>query len=147
MAFLGILSAVTPVIDKVLDLIPDPNARAKAKAELTSRLMEIEHEQRMAQVELNKTEAQHKSVFVAGWRPFIGWVGGLALAYSFVLQPFMEFIALSLGYQGRFPVLDVSQLLTLVLAMLGIGGMRSFDKIKGVSTESLKSIERQPYNN
>lgn len=96
------------------------------------------------QMDINKTEAQHKSIFVAGWRPFVGWVGGVALAYQFVLYPLLLwiwFIAAPADAKGVAlaapPIMDTSALYTLLLGMLGIGGMRSFDKVKGTATQSI----------
>ncbi len=93
------------------------------------------------QLEINKAEAQHKSIFVAGWRPFIGWVGGLALAYQFLLYPLLVWIWAVLQANGTVPAnleppptFDANVLFTIVTGMLGIGGMRSFDKLKKTDT-------------
>lgn len=98
------------------------------------------------QMEINKTEAQHPTVFVAGWRPFIGWVGGVALAYQFVLYPFMlwgwswfQARGWVPGNQAPPPVLQADELWVLVSGMLGIAGLRSFDKFKGTQTDNLKT--------
>lgn len=144
MAFFTILTTAMPIIDRILDLIPDPNARAKAREELMFKLAEIEAQERMSQVELNKTEAAHKSIFVAGWRPFIGWVGGVALAWTFILHPLAVWGATIFGYAGEFPALETDELMSLVMAMLGIGAMRSFDKYKGVSTERIGAPKPKP---
>jgi len=98
----------------------------------------------LGQLEVNKSEAQHKSIFVAGWRPFIGWVGGLALAYQFVIYPLLIWawaVCKANGLIGDMdppPVIDSSALLTVVLGMLGIGTMRSVDKRNKVQTDSIK---------
>lgn len=133
-----LLTAVMPVINKVIDLIPDPNARAKAKEQALTTLADYAHKEALEQVKLNQVEAQHKSVFVAGWRPFVGWVGGFGFLYAVLLAPFMEFIALLFGYTGAFPEVDTALLLTTLGGMLGMGGLRSFDKLNRVSTESLQ---------
>jgi hypothetical protein len=91
----------------------------------------------MGQIEVNKEEAQHASIFVAGWRPFIGWVGGVGLGYSFVLAPFIEFIARANGYTQAMPSPNATELLTLVMSMLGVGAMRSYDKSKGTARDNL----------
>lgn len=142
----AVISAVLPILDRVLAFIPDPEARAKAREELTLKLVEIESSERKAQVDLNKQEAQHKSVFVAGWRPFIGWVGGVSLAWTFLVHPLITWIATVSGYAGPFPELNTSELLTLVMAMLGVGAMRSFDKMQGTSTEVIKPSTKPTYN-
>jgi len=94
------------------------------------------------QMEVNKAEAQHKSLFVAGWRPFIGWVGGLALAYQFLLYPFLQWIWALAVANNWLPTgaiepqaFDAGPLFAIVTGMLGIGGMRSYDKLK--KTESI----------
>lgn len=82
------------------------------------------------QTKINEIEAKHRSVFVAGWRPFVGWTCGVALCYHFVLQPFLLFLVYSFGYQVDLPVFDMSTLTTILLGLLGLGGMRSFEKVK-----------------
>lgn len=92
------------------------------------------------QQEINKTEAQHASIFVAGWRPAIGWIGAIALGYQFVVYPLMVWawaVAQAKGYISVDtkppPVLDADVLFALITGMLGIAGMRSFDKAKGTA--------------
>jgi hypothetical protein len=134
MAIGGIIKQViSPITDLVSEVIVDKDKRDEINlkiAELADKADERLHKELMAQAEINKVEAGHASIFVAGWRPFIGWTGGIGLAYSFVLAPFIEFIARATGYTGEMPVPDASQLMALVTAMLGIGAMRSFDKMK-----------------
>jgi hypothetical protein len=107
------------------------------------------------QLEINKSEAQHNSRFVAGWRPAIGWVGALALAYQFILYPLLVWIWALLQAKGLIPchvdpaataaactftappALDAGPLFAIVTGMLGIGGMRSFDKLKGTDTKQV----------
>jgi len=108
--------------------IADPNEQAK----LMLALDEIEAKLNMAQMDVNKTEAQHKSIFVAGWRPFIGWISGSALAYNYIVQPLL-FVALSAnGIRVEMPVLDIGTLMMLMGGMLGFGAFRTFEKVKGV---------------
>lgn len=90
------------------------------------------------QMSINMKEAEHKSVFVAGWRPFVGWVGGFSLAYAGILEPFMRFAAKMAGYTGTFPVIDTSLTIQVLLGMLGIAGMRSFDKKNKTHTDIIK---------
>ena len=99
-----------------------------------------------SQIEVNKVEAQHASVFVAGWRPFIGWVGGFGMAYQFLLYPLLTWIWPVLIARGTLPagttippVLDGDVLFAMVSGLLGIAGMRSFDKVKGTD---LKMVGR-----
>ena len=83
------------------------------------------------QLEINKMEASHDSIFVAGWRPFIGWVCGSALAYNFVVSPILDIWL-------EVPKMDMTQLMPVLLGMLGLGGMRTFEKLKGVTRNGKK---------
>ena len=87
----------------------------------------------IAQIEVNKAEALHRTVFVAGWRPFIGWTCGLALSYHFILQPIIVFTMSVNGLAYDLPEFDMGSLMTIVLGLLGLGGMRSFEKLKGLT--------------
>jgi len=106
---------------------------------------QLEAEVVKGQLEINEAEAQHKSVFVAGWRPFIGWIGGCALAYQFLLYPLLTWGWAYLKAKAMIPpefdppkVLDADALWVVVTGMLGIAGMRSFDKWKGVQTDAIR---------
>ena len=83
--------------------------------------------------ELNKAEAEHRSVFVAGWRPAIGWTGAIVLFYHYVAQPLLVWILHLNGITELPPTLDLDQLWPIISGMLGIAGMRSYDKAKGKS--------------
>jgi hypothetical protein len=89
------------------------------------------HEELIAQTEVNKVEAAHSSLFVAGWRPAVGWVGVFGLGYTFIISPFLGLVV------DTVPTVDTNTLMTLVLGMLGIGAQRTFEKIKGVATGNL----------
>lgn len=78
------------------------------------------------QSEINKMEAQHRSIFVAGWRPFIGWICGLALAYNFIIRDVIAWVSPDI----MPPAIQMDQLITILLGMLGLGGLRTFEKIK-----------------
>lgn len=82
------------------------------------------------QTDINKAEAEHRSLFVAGWRPFIGWICGLSLLYVSILEPFIRFVALASGYVGKFPVIDTTITMQVLLGMLGLAGMRTVEKKK-----------------
>jgi len=92
----------------------------------------------LGQINVNATEANHKSIFVAGWRPFVGWVCGFGLLYASVIEPLMRFIANLSGYTGTFPNLDTTITMQVLLGMLGLGLMRTKEKEKGVHKDSLK---------
>lgn len=92
------------------------------------------HSANQSQIELNKVEATHKSIFVAGWRPFIGWVCGAALAYQFILRDFISYIIRVCGSTVELPPeINISQLISILLAMLGMAGYRTFEKAKNVN--------------
>ena len=78
------------------------------------------------QSEINKMEAQHRSVFVAGWRPFIGWICGVALFYNFIIRDVIAWVS----PMAMPPAIQMDQLITILLGMLGLGGLRTFEKIK-----------------
>jgi len=117
------LSVIANIIDKVADNVDRFTLDKEEKAQLIAEVNK-------AQLEVNKVEAGHTSLFVAGWRPFIGWTCGVALCYHFVLQPFLTFLLFSFGQPMDLPQFDMSTLTTILLGMLGLGGMRSFEKGK-----------------
>jgi hypothetical protein len=88
----------------------------------------------MAQIEVNKVEAQSSSFFVSGWRPFIGWGCGVAFIYSALIEPICRFVATTVFmYDGGFPTIDTNLTMQVMLGMLGLGAMRSFEKSNGVA--------------
>ena len=127
---LALLPTLTAVLDRV---IPDPLAKAKAIQEI----MDMAAKSEMGQLEVNKAEAASSSVFVAGWRPFIGWVCGAAMAYQYVLLPVGTFIASFFDPKISTILLNAprldNNLWELLTAMLGMGALRSFDKLKGLT--------------
>lgn len=125
------LTAITELIKTGLEkYVPDANAREQAALQLAGQL----HAQVMAQIEVNKVEAASPSLFVAGWRPFVGWCCGSAYAYTFVVQPFLIFILTASGVHmdiAQLPILDMGELGVVLFGMLGLGAMRSYEKVKG----------------
>lgn len=105
-----------------------PDKTEKEKAELIAAVQLVQ-----GQLDINKIEAASPSVFVAGWRPFIGWTCGAAFAYKFVLAPAIAFGLAAYGHPIDLPVLDFTEMSTVLLGMLGIGGLRTLEKIKGVA--------------
>jgi len=135
--------------DLVSEAIVDKDKAKEINLELAKLADEADkrlHLEMIAQTEVNKTEAAHRSIFVAGWRPFIGWVSGGGVAWTFVVGPLVEWVSRLFGWTGTMPELDTSQLMTLVMAMLGVGAMRSFDKKNGVSNDVLKAPVKEPVN-
>jgi hypothetical protein len=136
------LDPVTAMLDiggKVIDrLFPDPTQAASAKLELIKLQQSGELANLSADVEIakgqmavNQAEAGG-GLFVGGWRPFIGWTCGAAFAYKFVLAPAVAFGMTAAGHPISLPVLDFTEMSTVLLGMLGLGGMRTVEKIKGV---------------
>lgn len=128
-------------ISRLLDtLIPDPVAREKAKLELLKAERESDLEELrlaiaadQAQTNINKQEAAHSHLFVSGWRPFIGWVCGVAFAYHFILQPILAFLIANTGREVILPAFDMEALFTVLMGLLGLGGLRTIEKIRGAA--------------
>ena len=135
------LTAIFGIGEKVIDrLWPDPAQATAAKIELYKMQQSGELAMLTADVELakgqigvNQVEAASNSLFVAGWRPFIGWTCGAAFAYKFVLAPAGAFAMAASGHPIELPVLDFTEMSTILLGMLGLGGMRTIEKVKGVA--------------
>lgn len=125
---LALIGALAPLLDRVLgSIFPDPAERQKAVMDTLSKLTEND----LAQLQVNAAEAASPSVFVAGWRPFIGWVCGVALAYTYIAVPFVTFGFSWAGHPlPKLPVLD-DNLWELMFGMLGMGALRTFEKVKG----------------
>ena len=132
----GIFDLGKGLIDR---LFPDPAAKAAAQLELlkmqnAGELAQLAAETDLAklQIQVNIEEAKSTNWFVAGWRPGIGWVCGAGLAYAALVEPFARFAAkVWFGYTGDFPVIDTDLTLQILMGMLGLGAMRSAEKIKG----------------
>ena len=133
---IGLASLVGPIVNKFVDRIPNGNERARAKEALEKELVDAANSVMQAQTEINKAEAAHKSIFVAGWRPFIGWVCGVGIAWSMVVQPVAQWAMIAWGDGTELPTIDTSYLMELVTAMLGMSGLRTFEKLRGVSRQT-----------
>ena len=116
-------------------LFPDPAQAAQAQLALLKMQQDGELAAISGQMEINKIEAGSSSVFVAGWRPFAGWVCGIGLAYVSIIEPVARLVATLVGYTGDFPVIDTTLTMQVLLGMLGMGGLRTLDKIKGVAAK------------
>ena len=122
----ALIKPVARILDK---FIVDKDLKEKLEHEIKLEIQKAN----IAQIEVNKAEALHRTVFVAGWRPFIGWTCGLALSYHFILQPIIVFTMSVNGLDYDLPEFDMGSLMTIVLGLLGLGGMRSFEKLKGLT--------------
>jgi hypothetical protein len=127
----NLIGPVTGLLDKFVE---DKDQRAVLAHEIAT--MSEKHAQELAkgQLEVNKAEAASGSVFKGGWRPAIGWVCASAFAYHFVLQPVILFIALAAGIDmPALPEFDMASLMTVMMGMLGLGGLRTYEKQKGIT--------------
>tara|TARA_R110002072_G_scaffold299100_1_gene473984 strand:+ start:474 stop:851 length:378 start_codon:yes stop_codon:yes gene_type:complete len=120
-----LIAPITSLLDKFIEDKDQRNALAHEISTMAER-----HAQELAkgQLAVNAVEAAHKSLFVAGWRPAIGWISGLALMYSTILAPI-------LGIWFTVPPVDSSLLTTVLMGMLGLGAMRTIEKTKSVARE------------
>lgn len=137
-----IAPGIGPIIDivgKVIDrVIPDKAAAQKAKDALTDKALQADISSMMAQIDVNKTEAASSSIFVAGWRPAIGWICAGALGYQYLFSPLLWWAATSFQWNVTAPPKLDDVLWQLLFGMLGMGALRSYDKIKGVDTKSIQ---------
>ena len=130
--------AIGPIIKPLIDRIPDKNERARAEEEVTQQLIKATSEAVKGQLAVNEKEAGHGSVFVAGWRPGVGWICGAALGWNYILQPLLSWVAFLFGADlGDAPRLDTGDLTTILLGMLGLGGLRTYEKRFGVARKAL----------
>ena len=131
----ALIPQIAPILGNVLDrFFPDKEKAAEAQRAIESALLENAAQINLAQIEVNKAEAQHRTIFVAGWRPFIGWVCGIALAWHFVGVPVtIFFIAWAGAEVPELPAFDMNSLMTVLMGMLGLGGLRTFEKMKGLT--------------
>ncbi len=122
----NLIKPVSKILDK---FVVDKDLKLKLQHELNQEL----HKANIAQPEVNKVEAAHRNVFVAGWRPFTGWVCASALAYHFIIEPIVVFGLALYNIQLTLPQFDMGSLLTVLMGMLGLGGLRTFEKSKGLT--------------
>ena len=132
---LGIAESVIGVAGKVLDkFVEDKDLKTKLSHELKSQIVSLD----LAQAQTNLEQAKHPSIFVGGARPAIMWICAFGLGWQFVFQPVAVWgIAVS-GIDVVLPIIETEGLLSLTLALLGLGGMRSFEKSKGIQRNNMK---------
>lgn len=129
----ALIAPVTSLLDK---FIPDADERNRLAHEIATMSERHAHELAKGQIEINKISAAHKSMFVAGWRPFVGWSCGVAMAWHFVGQPIAVFVIAYAGVETPpLPVFEMESLLTVLLGMLGLGSLRTYEKTKQVARE------------
>ena len=136
------LSAALNIGNSLIERIwPDPEMQSKEKLKLAELAqngdlagLNAKVQLLTGQIEVNKIEAASDNWFVAGWRPFVGWICGLGLGYATIIEPFARFVANMAGYTGSFPVIDTTLTMQVLLGMLGLAGMRTREKEKGVTS-------------
>ena len=129
-----IQALIAPVASLLDKFIPDADTKQKIAHEIAT--MSQKHAQELAkgQLEINKVEAGHRNIFVSGWRPFLGWILAGAMGWHFVFAPMTMFICSYAGVvMPELVVFDMDQLMTVLLGMLGLGGLRTAEKIKGIT--------------
>ena len=127
----ALIGPVSGLLDKFIE---DKDQKAALAHEIATMSEKHAVELSKGQLEINKAEAASGSVFKGGWRPFIGWVCGTSFAYHFVLQPLIIFGVAVAGVEiPELPTFDMGSLMTVMMGMLGLGGLRSFEKMKGLT--------------
>lgn len=133
-----IVGSIIDIVGKIFDkVIPDKSAADKARVEFMLMAQSAEFNLALEQIKTNSIEAANTNWFVAGWRPAIGWICGIALGYTYIILPFMQFFVYAYGNAAMaaqlkmLPVLDLGQLMPILLGMLGLGAMRTWEKIAG----------------
>tara|TARA_A100000172_G_scaffold74286_1_gene56283 strand:+ start:793 stop:1194 length:402 start_codon:yes stop_codon:yes gene_type:complete len=127
-------SLIQPVGDILDKVIPDQDLKRKLSHEIATMSEKHAQQLALAQIKVNAAEAASGSLFKGGWRPFVGWVCGVAFCYHFILQPVIIFIVALTGADiPDLPSFDMGTLLTVLGGMLGIGGLRTYEKQKGLT--------------
>lgn len=140
-----IIDAALQIINKGLDLaFPDTTEADNAKQRLAEMALkgelddlQNEFQLAMGQLEVNKAESQHADIFISGWRPFIGWICGCAFAWNYLFRDLTVLLANLAGAELTPVTLDLSEMMPVLLGMLGLGGYRSYEKAKGVARSKL----------
>ena len=125
--FQALIGPVAGLLDKFIE---DKDQKNKLAHEIATMADKHSHEIATAQIEVNKEEAKSRSWWIAGWRPACGWICTLAMGYHFIIQPLLIFFLAIFGLKMDIPSFDMATLMTVLLGMLGLGGLRSFEKHK-----------------
>lgn len=130
------ISSISNLANTLIGKIwPDPKDQASAEAMLIKTQMDAALAEAQQQIDINKIEAGSTNVFVSGWRPFIGWVCGSAFALHFLFIPFFNWLAELFGHSAIVIPFDMATLSTVLMGMLGLGTMRSIEKVRGVASK------------
>ena len=128
----SLIQPVTGLLDKFIE---DKDQKAKLAHEIATMASKQAHEEVLAQLEVNKAEAGSHSMFVAGWRPAIGWICGLAMFCNYLLFPLVNFASNITGHDVVIPLIDISTMMPVLLGMLGLGGLRTVEKVQKVNRD------------
>ena len=143
MALPAALLAAGPIASGLFGLIDKLFTSDDERMAAKLKVLELEKSGELAQIAVNAQEAQHASIFVAGWRPFVGWVCGLAFTWAFLLYPMLSFFVVAFGLPVDLtlvPELDLAAMMPVLMGMLGLGAMRSWEKREGVARERLDAV-------
>lgn len=143
MALPAALMAAGPIASGLFGLIDKLFTSDDERMAAKLKVLELERSGELAQIAVNAQEASHDSIFVAGWRPFIGWVCGLAFTWAFLLYPMFSFFVVAFGLPVDLtlvPELDLAAMMPVLMGMLGLGAMRSWEKREGVARERLDTV-------
>jgi len=129
----GLLGGKNGALKQVASVIDELHTSEEEKLDKKILMQRIQQKLAEKQLDVNAKEAGHRSVFVSGWRPAIGWTGGFALMFEFILSPSIEWYSKFAGLDLTAPDIQTGPLLAIVTSMLGVAGMRSFEKAKGLT--------------
>jgi len=127
-----LIGPITGLLDKFIE---DKDQKARLAHDLATMAQKHAQELAKAQLDVNKTEAAHKSMFVAGWRPAVGWVCCIGLGSNYLFIPMANFVLVVSGSDITVPALDLSEMMPVLMGMLGLGAMRSYEKVNNVARE------------
>lgn len=134
------IDPVTALLDvggKLIDrLWPDPGQAAQAKLELIKLQQSGDLQQIAGQLEINKAEASNPSLFVSGWRPAVGWICGMACGWNWIGLPIAKLVAELMGHNVNLAPADLTDMLPVLMGLLGLGGLRTLERINGVARGS-----------
>lgn len=137
---LPLIGAITTTLGQIFGIVdkfvPDKDKAIQLKHDIQLKVLDLQGRLQMGQIDINKIEAAHKSLFVAGWRPAIGWICALALGWHFIGFDMLTWLKGIFGWEFVVPALaGTENLMEMVLAMLGLAGFRTYEKYKGIARE------------
>ena len=129
----ALIGPVTGLLDKFIE---DKDQKARLAHDLATMAEKHAQDLAKAQLEVNKIEASHSSLFVSGWRPAVGWVCVLGMAGNFMVIPFTNFVLALLEIDVKVPLIDTATMMPVLMGMLGLGAMRTYEKKSGVERKN-----------